>query len=173
MKRFFSSVLRRLLYGVGTAEFWKHREKARSSRTSLMRKYHRWRAAKICYKNGSSIPDTAQIDGRIIMPHGMSGIFVSKGAVIGKNCTAFQQVTIGSNSIVGSKSYGAPTLGNNVYIGAGAKIIGGITVGDNVRIGANCVVTSDIPANSTVVLERPRVIVREGVQNNDFHTFLN
>ncbi|MBE6954054.1 MAG: serine acetyltransferase [Ruminococcaceae bacterium] len=105
------------------------------------------------------------------MPHGMSGIFVSKGAVIGKNCTVFQQVTIGSNSIEGSKTYGAPTLGDNVYIGAGAKIIGGITVGDNVRIGANCVVTQNIPANSTVVLEKPRVIVREGVQNNNFRTF--
>ena len=71
----------------------------------------------------------------------------------------------------GSKTYGAPTLGDNVYIGAGAKIIGGFTVGDNVRIGANCVVTQSIPANSTVVLEKPRVIVREGVQNNNFRTF--
>ncbi len=171
MKRFLSSLFRRLLYGAGTAEFWKHRAKVRTAKTGLGRKYHRWRAAKICYKNGSSIPDTAKIDGRIVMPHGMSGIFVSKGAVIGKNCTVFQQVTIGSNSIAGSKTYGAPTLGDNVYIGAGAKIIGGVTVGDNVRIGANCVVTVDIPANSTVVLEKPRVIVREGVQNNNFRTY--
>ena len=46
-----------------------------------------------------------------------------------------------------------------------------MTVGDNVRIGANCVVTQSIPANSTVVLEKPRVIVREGVQNNNFRTY--
>ena len=105
------------------------------------------------------------------MPHGMSGIFVSKGAVIGKNCTVFQQVTIGSNAIEGSKSYGAPVIGDNVYIGAGAKIIGGVTVGDNVRIGANCVVTESVPADSTVVLQKPRVIVRPGGQSNVFRTF--
>ncbi len=171
MKRLLSALFRRLLYGAGTAEFWKHRDKALSAKTAFFRKYHRYRSAKISYRYGSSIPDSARIDGHLVMPHGMSGIFVSKGAVIGKNCTVFQQVTIGSNSIEGSKTYGAPTLGNNVYIGAGAKIIGGITVGDNVRIGANCVVTQSIPANSTVVLEKPRVIVREGVQNNNFRTY--
>lgn len=60
-----------------------------------------------------------------------------------------------------SKSYGAPQIGNNVYIGIGAKIIGGITIGDNVRIGANCIVTENIPNNATVVMDKPRVIIRE------------
>ena len=68
------------------------------------------------------------------MPHGLYGVFISKDAEIGENCTIFHQVTIGSNRIEGSKHYGAPKIGNNVYIGAGAKIIGGITIGDNVNI---------------------------------------
>ena len=78
------------------------------------------------------------------------------------------QVTIGSNTLKGSKSIGAPKIGNNVFIGAGAKIIGKISVGDNVRIGANCVVTTDIPANSTVVLEKPRIIVHSEKRTNEF-----
>ncbi len=171
MKRFFSAFVRRILYGAGTEAFWRHRDKALSAKTAFFRKYHRYRYTKISYKNGSSIPDSAKIDGHLVMPHGMSGIFVSKGAVIGKNCTVFQQVTIGSNAIEGSKSYGAPVIGDNVYIGAGAKIIGGVTVGDNVRIGANCVVTESVPAGSTVVLQKPRVIVRPGGQSNVFRTF--
>lgn len=40
---------------------------------------------------------------------------------------------------------GAPTIGDNVYIGPGAKIFGAIHIGNNVRIGANCVVLEDVP----------------------------
>ena len=54
--------------------------------------------------------------------------------------------------------YGAPTIGDNVLIGAGAKIIGNITIGNNVKIGANACVTVDIPDNSTVVSSKIRII---------------
>ena len=91
-------------------------------------------------------------------PHGISGIYISSEAKIGSNVTILQQVTIGSNTISGSKSIGAPTVGNNVYIGAGAKIIGNVHVGDNSIIGANCIVVEDVPCNSTVVLQKPRII---------------
>lgn len=53
---------------------------------------------------------------------------------------------------------GAPVIGNNVLIGAGAKIIGNIRVGNNVKIGANCVVHCDVPDNCTVVLDNCRII---------------
>ena len=56
---------------------------------------------------------------------------------------------------------GAPTIGNNCLIGAGAKIIGNVRVGDNVRIGANAIVVDDVPDNCTVVMNKPRVIVRD------------
>jgi len=68
---------------------------------------------------------------------------------IGKNCSIGQGVTIGSKGA--GKSNGWPTLGDNVYIGAGAKIIGNIVIGNNVSIGANAVVTKDIPDNCTAV----------------------
>lgn len=56
---------------------------------------------------------------------------------------------------------GVPVIGNNCVLGAGAKIIGGVHVGNNVHIGANAVVVEDVPDNSTVVLEKSRIIVRE------------
>lgn len=90
------------------------------------------------------------------LPHGLNGIIISHNAVIGKNATIFHQVTIGEGK------NGAPTIGDNVLIGAGAKIIGNIKIGNNVSIGAGCVVTCDIPDNCTVVLEKPRIIVKEG-----------
>ena len=89
------------------------------------------------------------------LPHGLNGIIVSHNAVIGKNCTIFHQVTIGEGR------GGAPVIGNNVLIGAGAKIIGGIRIGDNVRIGAGCTVMQDVPDNTTVIPAVPQLIVRK------------
>lgn len=71
----------------------------------------------------------------------------------------YQQVTIGSNDLQNSRG-GAPTIDNNCLIGAGAKIIGNVHVGNNVRIGANAIVVDDVPDNCTVVMNKPRVILR-------------
>jgi len=100
----------------------------------------------------------------------MKGIFVSGGAKVGNRYVIFQQVTIGSVLIVGSKNMGAPSLGDNVYIGAGAKIIGGIIIGNNVRIGANAVVFRDVPDNCVVVGQQ-RVIRKDGFLDNRFYSF--
>ena len=86
------------------------------------------------------------------LPHGLYGIIISHNAIIGENCTIFHQVTIGEG--VG----GAPTIGDNCYIGAGAKIIGDIKIGNNVKIGANCIICEDIPDDTTVVMNKPRII---------------
>ena len=163
--------LRSLLVGPDQNEFWKHREKMQKSKNPVIRKYHSLKCQKILYKNNASIEPQTQIDGRITFPHGLNGILISAGAEIGKNCTVFHQVTIGSNTAQGSKHIGSPKIGDNVYIGAGAKIIGGITIGNNVRIGANCVVTEDIEDNATVVLNKPRVIVHKEARDNTFKTF--
>ena len=77
-------------------------------------------------------------------------IYIHNNAVIGENCTIFQQVTIGLNEHRLDYSKAAQ-IGNRVYIGAGAKIIGNVTIGDDVRIGANAVVTKDVPSGKTVV----------------------
>lgn len=99
-------------------------------------------------------------------PHGFRGIFISNAAKIGKGCTIFQGVTIGSNTLLDSKSAGAPTIGDNVYIGAGANIIGNVKVGNNVRIGAGCTVARNVPDNCTVAQAAPAVIQKNTPQDN-------
>lgn len=106
-----------------------------------------------------------------VFPHGITGIFISSGAQIGLNCVIFHQVTIGSNTLKNSKQYGAPRIGDNVYIGTGAKIIGNVYIGNNVRIGANAVVVTDIPDNATVVNQPSRVIIKNGNRDNSFASF--
>ena len=137
---------------------------AKGLRGSLLRA----RVRRLQRKQCADIPIKQDIT-PFATPHGLSGIFISKGAVIGEGCTLFQQVTVGSNTLQGSARYGAPVIGKNVYIGAGAKIIGRVTVGDNARIGAGCVVVDDVPANATVVMPKPRVLLRDAPPDNAFH----
>ena len=134
----------------------------------LYRRYLIYKLYRECDKKGAFIPESAQIGDNIVFPHGINGIFISQGAVIGKNAVIFHQVTIGSNSLKDSKGFGSPIIGNNVYIGAGAKIIGHVNIGDNVRIGANAVVTCNVPSNSTVVQEAPRIIMHDTKKDNSF-----
>ena len=124
-----------------------------------------------CERKGAFIPASAYFGLNTVFPHGINGIFISQGAFIGNNAVIFHQVTIGSNTIKESKGFGAPVIGDNVYIGAGAKIIGRVKIGDNVRIGANVVVTIDIPSNCTVVGGVPRIITHEKILDNSFHSW--
>lgn len=78
------------------------------------------------------------------LPHGLYGIVVSHNATIGKNVTIYHQVTIGEGND------GAPKIGNNVVIGAGAKLFGNIKIGNNVKIGGGAVVSFDVPDDSIV-----------------------
>ena len=87
------------------------------------------------------------------LPHGLCGIFIASTAVVGRNCTILQQVTIGGNPATydGSSPVSqAATIGDNVIISAGAKIIGDVKIGNNAVIGANAVVTHDVPENAVV-----------------------
>ena len=124
-------------------------------------------------ENMANIALEADIEEVPTFPHGIAGVFISRGARIGKGCIIFQQVTIGSNTTEGSKGYGAPSIGNNVFIGVGAKIIGKVHVGDNARIGAGCVVTEDVPTNSTVVMNKPRIIQHDGGRSNKYEEYQN
>src|SRR5659263_244951 len=67
-------------------------------------------------KKGSWIGYNSYFAGVPILPHGMLGIFISGDSYIGENCVLFQQVTIGSNTLIDSKKKGSPHIGDNCYI---------------------------------------------------------
>jgi acetyltransferase-like isoleucine patch superfamily enzyme len=50
------------------------------------------------------------------------------------------------------------TLGENVWLGAGAKVMDGVTIGDHVVVGAGAVVTGDLPAGAVAVGVPARVV---------------
>lgn len=157
-----------ILLGNDAARFWTYREKYFRTKNGLLRMYYKYRCAVILRRNNAAIPMDTVIKGKIYLPHGLNGILFSQGAVIGKNCTIFHQVSIGSITLPDAKKSGAPVIGDNVYIGAGAKIIGGVRIGNNARIGAGCVVVEDVPDNCTVVMPKPRIIRHEKPKDNTF-----
>lgn len=150
--------MRSIVQHYNSKKYWQMREKVVSdSKCSKLLKFiYLYRIKRSdAFNNaslGTHIGYGAQFKSIPILPHGLYGIIVSHNAKVGKNATIFHQVTIGEGK------GGAPTIGDNCYIGAGAKILGGIHIGNNVKIGANCIVVTDVPDNSTVVMEKPRII---------------
>ncbi|CAK6476265.1 Serine acetyltransferase [Peribacillus frigoritolerans] len=115
----------------------------------------------ISYKFGMDISIHAQIGGGLRIWH-FSGIIINSKAKIGRNFSIRPGVVIGNNK------GGAPNIGNNVKVGAGAIIIGSIKIGNNVEIGANATVVKDVPDNAVVIGNAASVYrIKEKCWEND------
>jgi len=95
----------------------------------------------------------AEFDRGLVLIHS-TGVVINGKVRGGRNVHIEHQVTIGADR--GQ----SPTLGHEIFIGAGAKIVGAVSIGDGVRIGANAVVLDDIPSNATAVGIPARVVRR-------------
>jgi serine O-acetyltransferase len=117
-------------------------------RIGKMRVLLRWLLPDIkCYSF-----EGCQIGGGWVLMHGF-GVVLNGSAKIGKNCTMYHGVTIGTIDL---KTF--PQIGDDVFIGADAKILGNIRVGNHVKIGAGAIVVNDVPDNCTVVGPKAKVI---------------
>lgn len=92
--------------------------------------------------------------GRGFAIHNFSGIFIPR-TTAGDNFIVFQNVTVGH-----LRGQGAPKLGKNVFLGAGAKVMGDVQIGNNVVVGANSLVINDVPDDCTVVGVPARIVSR-------------
>ncbi|MEO6080761.1 MAG: serine acetyltransferase [Steroidobacteraceae bacterium] len=96
---------------------------------------------------GIELPCEATLGRNFIIDH-FGGIVISGHAVFGDNCRIRNGVVVGLARV---DEPGAPVIGNDVDIGAGAKVLGRIRIGNNVLIGANAVVIRDVPDDSIAV----------------------
>lgn len=85
------------------------------------------------------------------------------GIVIGAKVKIGSNFTIQSNTTIGQKNAnsGVPSIGEDVYLGAGSRILGSIEVGSNVLIGANSVVLHNTKDNVTIVGVPAREIISD------------
>ncbi len=93
---------------------------------------------------GLEIKVGAPIGGGLYIAH-PSGTVISPVSM-GENCSIIASVTVGMRN-----THDFPTIGDRVFIGAGARVLGGITLGDDCKIGANAVVLSDVAPDATML----------------------
>ena len=99
---------------------------------------------------------------------------------IGDNVTISTDVKIltHDNSIIKVSSgkftdlFGRVTIGNNVFIGAGAIILPGVSIGNNTIVAAGSVVTKSVDIEGTIIGGNPASIIGDWEtyrkKNNDF-----
>lgn len=115
--------------------------------SNLLSKYYSNKLGKMY---GIFINPKNRIDVGLKLPH-PNGIIIGEAVNIGKNCTIYQQVTIGSANIGDARKGLQPQLGDNVTVFSGSKIIGNITLEDNTVVGANAVLTKSTQNNGVYV----------------------
>ncbi|MHB8878028.1 MAG: serine O-acetyltransferase EpsC, partial [Myxococcaceae bacterium] len=102
-----------------------------------------------------------EIGARVTLGHGVYFVH-SLGVVIGGDAKIGDRVRFYGNNTVGTgKDDGYPTVGDDVWVGAGARILGPITVGARSRIGANAVVLTNVPPDSVAVGVPARIYPRK------------
>ena len=126
----------------------------------LYKDYLFFRLERLGIRLGFTIPVNVFGPGLRIIHHGT--IIVNANARVCANCGLHNLVHIAANT-QRKMHEGAPTIGDNVFIGPGSRIFGEITVADGVVIGANSVVTKSVlEPHITVAGVQARVISDEG-----------
>ncbi len=152
---------------------WRVKQKCNQANSNLMQKIYRFIYNFYQFEHGSAISYASKIDGELNLPYGMKHIIISSNVTIGKNCVIFPQVCILEDTIIDSKTFGSPTIGDNCYIAAGVKIIGNIKIGNNVRIEANATITQNIPDNHIVTSTQPKITKADKNLDNHLYMFQN
>ncbi len=115
-------------------------------------------------RTGIDINPGARIGSRFFIDHG-TGVVIGETCEIGDNVRLYQGVTLGAKAprhgamLRGIKRH--PTIEDDVTIYAGVTILGGETViGRSSVIGGNVWLVESVPADSKVIAEPPRQLVR-------------
>jgi serine O-acetyltransferase len=121
-------------------------------------------------RTGIDIHPGAHIGPGFFIDHG-TGVVIGETCDIGEGVKLYQGVTLGALSFErgpeGELTRGSykrhPTLHDGVVVYANATILGGQTIiGARSVIGSNVWLTESVPADTTVVLEKPRLKLKNG-----------
>ena len=118
-------------------------------------------------ETGVDIHPGATIGEHFFIDHG-TGVVIGETCIIGRHVKIYQGVTLGATSfpkdemgqlIRNSKRH--PTIEDNVIIYANATVLGGETVvGEGSIIGSSVWLTSSVEPGTTVLMEKPKLRVR-------------
>ncbi len=103
---------------------------------------------------GLELVPGAKIGGGLYIAHPVGCVIVVES--MGTNVSIMGSVTLGR-----LKPLRWPTVGDNVFFGAGCRVLGPIEIGSGATAGANAVVLTDIPPGATAVGVPARVLARD------------
>ncbi len=130
---------------------------AQNTKNKISKLFCEYKLFKLCRKYGIEIKTSTQIGKGFVMCHPYN-ITISPYAILGNNVNIMKGATVG---LSGGKHKGAPTIGNEVYIGLNSSVVGGITIGDDVMIAPNTFVNQDVPSHSIVIGSPCKIISRD------------
>lgn len=110
---------------------------------------------KLSVKLGFTIPENVFGAGLAIVHYG--AIVVNGNSKVGVNCRIHACTNIGESGGL----FGAPQIGDNVYIGPGAKIYGNISIASNTAIAANACVGKTFTAENILLGGIPARALKE------------
>jgi serine O-acetyltransferase len=123
----------------------------------------RWLHRRACNHAGIDLSWRTKIDAGFSLVHGW-GVVISERAIIGKNVTFFNGVTIGKRERIsrdGSRTDEYPVIEDEVWIGPHAIVVGGVVIGKGSRIAGGSFVTEDVPPFS-IAAGNPAKVVKTG-----------
>lgn len=129
--------------------------KSQTEKSKVLRYIYRGLYFFYCNKRGITLSWRTKIGAGLYLGHPY-GITVNSNAVIGDNVNLHKGCTIGEENR--GKRKGAPTLGNQVWVGINATIVGKVNIGNDVLIAPNSFVNFDCPDHSIVVGNPARII---------------
>jgi serine O-acetyltransferase len=103
--------------------------------------------------SGIELNREATIGRDLHLVHGWN-IKVHPETVIGDRVGLMHDVTLGTTP----ERPRPPTIGSDVFIGAGARVLGDVIIGDGARIAANSLVVTDVPPGATAIGVPARVL---------------
>ena len=97
---------------------------------------------------GMDVHPAATIGPGFMVDHA-TGVVIGETAVVGRDVTMLHAVTLGGTGKERGRRH--PSVGDGVFIGAGASLLGCIKVGAQAKIGAGTTVVRDVPPGATIV----------------------
>lgn len=132
--------------------------KANTCKILPLKLFYMLRLMRMSYKTQIQIPARTEIGEGFYIGH-LGRVIINPDAKLGKNINISTGVTIGAENR--GKRKGAPTLGDNCWIGTNAVIVGNIKIGSDVLIAPLTYVNFDVPDHSIVIGNPVKIIPRE------------
>ena len=132
--------------------------KANECKIPPLRAYYTLRLKRMSYKTHIQIPARTQIGEGFYIGH-CGRVIINPDAKIGKNVNVATGVTIGAENR--GKRKGAPTIGDNCWIGTNAVVVGNVRIGSDVLIAPLAYVNFDVPDHSIVTGNPAKIIPKD------------